>query len=129
MHVISLKKLRDFWTQSGNGDAEDALRKWHRIARHANWSSIAEVRRTYSAADPVERFVVFNICGNKVRLIVLIDFEKQKLFIRHVLGHEEYDRGSWKNDPWFKAKKKSGGSRQSRRRGDSDPDDKSRKRG
>jgi mRNA interferase HigB len=129
MHVISMTKLRQFWDKDGNGDAEVALRNWHRIAEHATWGSVADVKRTYSTADPVERFIVFNIGGNKYRLIVLIDFAKQKLFVRHVLSHEEYSRGSWKKDPWFKGKKKATGkARPLRRRGSSYTGNRSKKR-
>jgi mRNA interferase HigB len=106
MHLISLRKLREFWSQAGRSDAKDALGKWFRTAKSATWNSVTAIRRTYAVADPVGGFIVFNICGNKHRLVVLIDFEKQKLFIRHVLRHDEYDRGAWKSDPWFKARKR-----------------------
>ena len=58
----------------------------------------AEVRKTLSRADLVGRFVVFDIGGNKYRLIAVIHFNRGKLYVRHVLTHAEYDEGKWKDD-------------------------------
>jgi mRNA interferase HigB len=49
----------------------------------------------------VKNFTVFNIGGNKYRLIVYIDYECQIVFIRHILTHAEYDKDDWKNDEWY----------------------------
>jgi mRNA interferase HigB len=94
MHIISEKKLREFWER--RPDAEEPLRAWIRVARRARWESFAELRATYAHADVVGRLVVFNIGGNKYRLIAAIHFNRAKVYIRHVLTHVEYDRGSWK---------------------------------
>jgi mRNA interferase HigB len=96
MHVISEKKLREFWEKWP--DSETPLRAWHRIAEHAEWHSFAEVRETYAHADQVGRCTVFNIGGNKFRMVVAIHFNRGKVYIRHVLTHQEYDRGAWKED-------------------------------
>lgn len=96
MHVISEKKLRDFWKKYPA--AEKPLRAWHRVAEHAVWESFSDVREVYSSADQVGRCTVFNIGGNKFRLVVVIHFNRGKLYIRHVMTHREYDKGAWKED-------------------------------
>jgi len=96
VHVISKKKLREFWEMYPR--ARPALESWFQVARRAEWDSFAEVRRTFGSADRVGRFVVFDIGGNKYRLIAAIHFNRGKLFVRHVLTHVEYDKGKWKGD-------------------------------
>ena len=95
MHVISMKKLREFWSQ--HPDAEAPLRSWHKIAKHEAWRQFAEVRSFFPHADPVGRLTVFNIGGNKYRLVVHIIYECQEVYVKHVLTHREYDRGGWKS--------------------------------
>ena len=96
MHVISEKLLRDFWADYP--DAETPLRSWHREAEHAEWEKFSDVRDHYPSADQVGKFTVFNIGGNKYRLIAAIHFNRGKLYVRKVLTHQEYDKGEWKND-------------------------------
>ena len=95
MHVISRKKLREFWTK--HSQARDPLETWYRVVKHAEWDSFADVRLTFNSADAVGRFVVFNIAGNNYRLISAIHYNRRKLFVRHVLTHREYDLGKWKD--------------------------------
>jgi mRNA interferase HigB len=68
------------------------------VARRARWNSFADVRSVYRSADQVGKFTVFNIGGNKYRLIVVIHYNRARVYIRHVLRHEEYDTGAWKTD-------------------------------
>jgi mRNA interferase HigB len=96
MHVISEKKLRQFWRK--HRAAEVPLRAWHRAAEHAAWNSFADIRNVYAHADQVGRCTVFNIGGNKFRLVVVVHFNRGKVYIRHVMTHEEYDQGLWKGD-------------------------------
>ncbi len=98
MHVISVKKLRDFWRDPRNAHAEEPLRAWYQVVSHAEWANPADVKATYNTADFVGNKVVFDIGGNKYRLIAVIDFERHKLFVRFVLTHKEYDKGNWKKD-------------------------------
>jgi mRNA interferase HigB len=93
MHVISKKALRQFWKL--HPDAEQPLRRWFKVVRAADWQSFAEVRAVYASADQVGRFTVFNIGGNKYRLIVAVHYNRGKLYIREVLTHAEYDRHDW----------------------------------
>jgi mRNA interferase HigB len=95
MHVISKKKLREFWEE--HRKAQSPLEAWYHVAKHAEWTTFAEVRQTFNAADQVGRFTVFDIGGNKYRLIAVIHFNRGKLFVRHVLTHAEYDEGKWQS--------------------------------
>ncbi len=94
MHVISRKKLKEAAT--GHSDLEGSLDAWFRIAKRAWWRNLADVRKTFSSADPVGKWTVFNIKGNQYRLIVEMNYRSGRIYIRHVLTHAEYDRGSWK---------------------------------
>ncbi len=96
MHVISEKKLREFWEQYP--EAESPLRAWHRTAEQADWECFADVREVYPQADQAGRCTVFNVAGNKFRLVVVIHFNRRKVYIRHVMTHRVYDRGEWKGD-------------------------------
>src|SRR4051794_28911189 len=98
MHIISKKKLREFWDQYPK--AKSPLEAWYQIAKHAEWESFADVRKVFNTADSVGRFVVFDvggnkyrliavIGGNKYRLIAVIHFNRGKLLVRHVLTHAE----------------------------------------
>jgi mRNA interferase HigB len=96
MYVISLKPLRDFWAEYP--EAEKPLLAWHREAEHAAWESFSDVRAAYPHADKVDRFIVFNIGGNQYRMITVIHFNRGKVYVRHVLTHKEYARGTWKEE-------------------------------
>lgn len=99
MHVITRSALTRFWETHPN--AEPALRTWYKLTAQAQWSTFVEVRQTFPSADLVGKFTVFNIGGNNYRLIALVDFTYQKVFVRYVLTHAEYDKETWKNDPWY----------------------------
>jgi mRNA interferase HigB len=99
MRVISLKLLRDFWRRFP--DAERPLRQWYKTAIEARWNSLQDVRQTYSHTDGVraesgETLTVFNIGGNKYRLIARIRYDFQLVNVRAVLTHREYDEGTWR---------------------------------
>ena len=94
MHVISKKALRKFWSQYP--DAREPLLRWYRIVSQTPFASFVELRQTFPSADLVGRHVVFNISGNKYRLIASIHFNRGKLYVRDVLTHRDYDQGAWK---------------------------------
>ncbi|MCH8977904.1 MAG: type II toxin-antitoxin system HigB family toxin [Armatimonadetes bacterium] len=92
MHVISRKALRAFWEVAEYMDAEQPLRSWFYEAEHAEWTCFADVKTQYGSADYVgDGRVVFNIAGNKYRLVVRFAFEARIAFIRFVGTHEQYD--------------------------------------
>ena len=94
MHVITRKALVEFWTR--HPDSREALARWHKIFEKSSYQSFAELRLTFPSADIVGQYTVFNIGGNKVRLIASIHYDRGRVYVRHVLTHEEYDRGIWK---------------------------------
>jgi mRNA interferase HigB len=99
MRVISLKGLREFWEI--HADAEDPLRNWYRVAVHADWRSLQDVRLAYPHADGVRHpgagtLTVFNIGGNKYRLITRIRYDYGLINVRAIMTHEEYDTKRWK---------------------------------
>lgn len=93
MRVISRKTLRQFWERSQYADSEQPLRAWFHEASRANWRSPAEVKSDYRSASVVgsDRFV-FNIAGNKYRLVVRINYAYGIIYIRFVGTHRQYDR-------------------------------------
>ena len=116
MRVISRKILRDYC--QSHADACDALYDWYRVASEAQWKNLTEVQATYKSAEAVgtldssfksgnppnglsRNFTVFNIKGNRYRLIVDIIYEHQRIYIKYVLTHAEYDKDKWKNDPYY----------------------------
>lgn len=94
MHIISRKALRVFAQR--HPDSGRTLDAWFRIVRTNQFANLVDLRRVFPHADLVGNLVVFNIGGNKYRLIAAIHFNRQKLYIRHVLTHDEYNRGTWK---------------------------------
>jgi len=94
MHIITRKRLVDFAFK--HPDCASALDAWYRIVKHSTLSNFAELRAIFPSADQVEGLTVFNIGGNKVRLIAAIHYNSQRLYIRYVLTHKEYDKNKWK---------------------------------
>jgi len=80
---------------------ERQLESWYRTAKSAEWTSLEDVRQAYRKADGVPAtggrvFTVLNMLGNSFRLITEINYKRQKVYLRHVLTHAEYDKGDWK---------------------------------
>jgi mRNA interferase HigB len=94
MHIISRKTLQQFWEQYP--DSRSSLIHWYKIVKKSNFSTFNDLRQTFHSADKVGELIVFNIGGNKYRLIASIHFNRSKVYIRHVLTHSEYDKGAWK---------------------------------
>jgi mRNA interferase HigB len=94
MHVISRKKLRVFWAV--HADAKVSLDACFRVVRKVRWKDFVHVRATFNSADQVGPLTVFDIGGNKYRLIAEIIYRRGKVYVRHVLTHKEYSKGKWK---------------------------------
>ncbi|MBF0239498.1 MAG: type II toxin-antitoxin system HigB family toxin [SAR324 cluster bacterium] len=94
MHIISKKKIEDF--SKIHADAKNALLDWYKILRNREFSNYVELKLIFPSADMVGRRTVFNIGGNKYRLIARINFLHKKVFILHILSHVEYDKEKWK---------------------------------
>ncbi|SMH58861.1 MULTISPECIES: type II toxin-antitoxin system HigB family toxin [Cyanophyceae] len=100
MHLISISKLRQ--DAAKYSDSKSALDAWYAVIKQAQWQNLEEVRKTYRDAEAVGNFTVFNIKGNKYRLIVGIDYPSQTVYYKYFLTHAEYDKDTWKNDPYFR---------------------------
>jgi len=94
VHIITRKRLMEF--SRIHPDARGPLNAWFTIVRKTDYASFVNLRMTFPSADQVGRFTVFNIEGNKFRLIAAIHYNRQKMYIRHVLTHAEYNRGAWR---------------------------------
>ena len=94
MNVISYKRIREF--SSTHLDSASSLAALFKIAKKAGWQNLAELQQIYPSADLVGRYTVFNIAGNKYRLIARVVYRSQTLFIVAIMTHKEYDLGKWK---------------------------------
>jgi len=93
MRIIKRVALVEFWRR--HGDAQASLEAWYGVVRGAKWKTPAEMKRVYPSADLVGRRTVFNIAGNKYRLIARVNYESQRVFVLYLLTHAEYDKGAW----------------------------------
>jgi mRNA interferase HigB len=101
MRVISKRRLREFWELYP--DSQTPLEIWHRVAEKADWSRFQDVRLTLSNASGVPlqcgiTAIVFNIGGNKYRLITRIEYRFHVIYVKRVLTHRQYDTNQWKSD-------------------------------
>ncbi|MBI2801880.1 MAG: type II toxin-antitoxin system HigB family toxin [Gammaproteobacteria bacterium] len=95
MHVIAWKALKSFGER--HPDAAGPLRQWVKLVENGRFTSFADLRRTFGSIDKVRELRVFNIGGNKYRLVAYVRFDWQRCYIKHVLTHDEYDEGDWKS--------------------------------
>jgi len=94
MHVITRKRLNEFARLYP--DTRNALAQWYKLIKQTEFSSFVELRELFPSADQVGKLTVFNIGGNKIRLIAAIHYNRKKVYIRTVLTHAEYDQEKWK---------------------------------
>jgi mRNA interferase HigB len=94
MRVISKSAWRD--AVAADPSLGGPISQWYKVASLASWHSLVDVRKVYPHADFVDPYTVFNIKGNSYRLIVKIEYRWQIIFVKHVLTHDEYTRGTWK---------------------------------
>lgn len=90
MRVISNKALTDF--SAVQPLAEEPLQAWRKIIESRLFTNFAEIKTTFNAVDRVGMYYVFDIGGNKYRIVSAIHFNQQKLFVRYVFTHKEYDK-------------------------------------
>lgn len=91
MRVIALKRLREHWQRPGRGDSEQPLKSWHAVASAASWRHFDDVKAQFGTASAVGDRIVFNIAGNKYRLVAYINYAFHTDYIRFVGTHREYD--------------------------------------
>jgi mRNA interferase HigB len=89
--IITERRLREFWETYP--DAEKPLKAWRQLMRNKSYASSHEVRADFPSVDFLkDKVTVFDIGGNKYRLVVTMRYDWEKVFIRHVVTHKEYDR-------------------------------------
>jgi mRNA interferase HigB len=92
MRVISNKALCDF--SATHPGARDPMQVWRKLVESRDFSGYADIKSAFHATDKVGSYYVFDVAGNKYRIVAAIHFDQQKLFVRHVFTHKEYDK--WK---------------------------------
>jgi mRNA interferase HigB len=93
MEIIGRKKIADAYKM--NPHWKSSLVRWARIVEEAGWDHVPAMRQTFSSADPVGQYVIFNIGGNKARLAAIVKFQQKRVIISEILSHEDYDREDW----------------------------------
>ena len=92
MHIISKSALPPFWNKYPSSRA--ALEAWYKLIKHGRYPDYVKLKQTFGSADYLTPYTVFDISGNNVRIISVIHYDRQKLYIRYVLTHPEYDHWS-----------------------------------
>jgi mRNA interferase HigB len=98
MHLISRKALVDF--SKIHSDADAPMRNWFKAIERGTFASLVELKTSFASVDylPVGQhgLYVFNVGGNKYRIVASIHFNRQRLYVRNVLTHAEYSKGEWR---------------------------------
>jgi mRNA interferase HigB len=128
MRVISKIAITRF--AKLNPDSEKPLLIWYKLVRQHNFSSFAELKKIFAAADVVDNFTVFDVGGdpgppgagvgsrsNKYRIIARVIYKLKTVFIRNVFTHDEYDSWKAEDDPWSKKRQQARISKQKKLRG------------
>ncbi len=93
MNVVSKSGLKRMIRQ--HPQAESELLAWYKASRSAFWKSLADVRSVFPTADLVSGVLIFNILRNDLRLIAVAAFKYQRLYLKALLTHKQYDRKEW----------------------------------
>lgn len=91
MHIITQKRIWD--AKKKHPAAANALDAWYRIIKKNEFGNFAELKSIFNYVDKVSNAYVFDIGENKLRLIANLHFQRQKIYIRHILTHKEYEQG------------------------------------
>lgn len=94
MHIITRRRIAE--AKASFPQCATALSGWLKIVEDNEFKNFAALKATFGSIDKVGDLYVFDIGGNKMRLICSIHFNRQKLYIRHILSHQEYDKNKWK---------------------------------
>ena len=105
MNVISRKKLQTFYLARPERQRHaSSFEAWFKLTRLARWQSFQDVKALFGQSDVARdtasgrTATIFDIGGNKYRLITLIDYTRQTVLITHAMDHKEYDKGRWKSE-------------------------------
>lgn len=94
MHIITQKRIKEAAEQ--HKDCASELEQWYQVMKKAELEDFAQLKALFNSVDKVGDLYVFNVGGNKLRLIAVTHFNRKKVFIREVLTHTEYDKGKWR---------------------------------
>ena len=99
MKVIGKLRLQEFWAKDKR--AKTPFQKWTKTVQDANWYNFANTKQTFSSASWIKvcgkrEFVVFNVGGNKYRLVTTVNYQQETAIVEFALTHKEYDKGNWK---------------------------------
>lgn len=89
MHIISLKALREFWQK--HPEAEQAMCNWQTVAEHSRFVELADLCRCFGSTDYVGPYSVFDVGGNNHRFVTVVRYRDEKIFVRWMMTHREYD--------------------------------------
>ncbi len=96
MRIVSTRKLREFWTE--NKAAETVLRDWIKTIYLADWKTSADVKKTFNSINIYKDCTIFDVGGNKYRVIAKVEYQIHIVFIRFVMTHSEYDEKNRQSD-------------------------------
>ena len=92
MRIIAVSTLRNFWGRAGRSDAEQPLRAWVHVVKAADWSKPTDVKQAFGSADILRSGrAIFDIGGNKYRLVAAIHYRGKRVYVRFIGTHKEYD--------------------------------------
>jgi mRNA interferase HigB len=104
MRIISRRALREFWEIHTR--AKDPLSAWFRVLQRSKFADFNAIKGTFGAADYVSPYTIFDIGGNKFRIITAIHYNRERVYIRHVFTHAEYDHWSYEMQKQKRKRKK-----------------------
>jgi mRNA interferase HigB len=99
MHLISAGKLKE--ASAAYPDVEEVIKSFYKKVEKSTWQNLIDVQQDYRDAEAVGEFTVFNIKGNKYRLILDINYVDQLAYFKYFLTHAEYNKEQWKNDDYY----------------------------
>jgi mRNA interferase HigB len=93
MRIMKTRTLKDYWERPGNEKAEKPLKAWINIVEQASWTNPVDVKKTFPQSDQLtDGRMIFDIGGNKWRVVAFINYQYYTLYIKFVGNHAEYDR-------------------------------------
>lgn len=96
MHIITKRRIVE--VAKFYPECASALRGWYSVIEKNEFLNFAALKKVFNSVDKVKNLYIFDIGGNKLRLIASIHFNRQKLYIRQILSHKEYDKGLWREE-------------------------------
>ena len=96
IRILKFSAVREFFEQ--HPDSETGLRTWYKAVKEADWRNFADLSQTFAKADIYKNCTIFDIAGNKYRLIAWVNYKAHQVFIRHILTHKDYGKDKWKTE-------------------------------